>query len=109
MISYFVPITLLMLAAFGLGLLVGRLAWGSSWSGANRERRGGPNVQREAMANTPPSATDTTDGVPTWKMREVRTRRRKGDITAAEVEDSGGPADAYDNIVEVSGRSDPVS
>ncbi len=106
MAGYFIPITLLVLAGFALGLLVGRLAWGPSkpitivGAPANALDQPQPAEARttEDSEDTHPAHADespppnkdlgehldpaewTVDrpklDLPVWRMKEVRSRRR---------------------------------
>ena len=71
MLSYFIPICLMVLAAFALGVLVGRLAWGSP-SDADGDGGGGEN----GPAKLNGSSDSTNQDLPVWRMKEVRSRRR---------------------------------
>lgn len=105
MAGYFIPITLLVLGGFALGLLVGRLAWGPSKS---TTIVGAPPDALDQRQSAEPQATDgdldtsasdaaepspeqdheellepaewTVDSpkleLPVWRMKEVRSRRR---------------------------------
>jgi hypothetical protein len=98
---YFVPISLLVLAGFTLGLLVGWLVWGSSKPAANREPKepegpwepGEPQKSTEPQESTEPGEPDepaqpdetqvaapaglrsvspeSTPDPPIWQVREV--------------------------------------
>ncbi len=57
MFPYFVPISLLVLAGFTLGLLVGWLVWGSSKSAANRE----PEKPEEGQEREEPEEPEGTE------------------------------------------------
>ena len=74
MISYFVPISLLVLAGFGLGLLVGRLTWASSKSAAAR-KTGAPEAPTVTQEGAPTSSRPASHGrikdLPVWRIREV--------------------------------------
>lgn len=75
MITWFVPVVLFVIAAFALGVIVGRLAWSSSVPDSstkpivsvlkNRARRSGRAPLPEAPAET------TDHELPTWRMREI--------------------------------------
>lgn len=74
MVSYFVPISVLVLAGFALGLLVGRLAWASSTSAAGNEptEPAGPDETHETgWAILRPSSRRSTHDLPTWTVRVV--------------------------------------
>ncbi len=95
MFPYFVPISLLVLAGFTLGLLVGWLVWGSSKPAANREPEEpeGPEEPEERQESTEPQEPDeppqpnetqvaapaglhsvspeSTPDPPIWQVREV--------------------------------------
>ena len=58
MLGFFVPVVLLVIAGFALGLVVGRLAWTSTRS----EGDGTPRPDRRP----------TTTGLPQWQVRRVR-------------------------------------
>ncbi len=74
MVSYFIPISLMVLSGFALGLLVGRLAWGSTESVTDREpeESTGPNEEQEAASTSPGEAVqEPTQDLPVWWMKEV--------------------------------------
>ena len=70
MLSYFIPICLMVLAAFALGVLVGRLAWGSSSSDADADG------DESGPAKLNGSSDSANQDLPVWRMKEVRSRRR---------------------------------
>lgn len=73
MAGYLVPISLLVLASFTLGLLVGRLLWASSNVPANQPDE--PEAQdvepEETSTSVRPAAGRVTEDPPTWQMKEV--------------------------------------
>lgn len=99
MISYFIPISLMVLAGFALGLLVGRLAWGSSRSDTGRatEESTVPGEVQEAATTGSSSVFDEAgQELPVWRMKEVHQRHRRTDDSspadADRSERSGGSA-----------------
>ncbi len=102
MTTYFVPISLMVLAAFALGLLVAKLAWGSSRSSRTRNSRPsrppvsakGETVSSDTEHDTAHDTAHDTEhetehdahperlsieGVPVWHMEEVRPEQQGGD------------------------------
>lgn len=83
MFSVFLPISLLVLAGFTLGLLVGWLTWVYSKASANQERAEqeiptgapepapAPDPPADRSAGPDPFADRSTSNLPVWRMREV--------------------------------------
>ncbi len=95
MTTYFIPISLMVLAAFALGLLVGRLAWRSSApsrptpvrnqrtvdSAASSKVDGNPTLASDGDDTSSSGDDDSVperlsiEGVPVWHMEEVKPER----------------------------------
>lgn len=77
MISYFIPISLMVVAGFTLGLLVGRLAWGSPKTAAEREPADSlvPDEGQEAASGSALPSHSTTQDLPVWRMTEIGLRQ----------------------------------
>lgn len=81
MFSVFLPISLLVLAGFTLGLLVGWLTWVYSKASTNQERaeqeipndapERAPDPPSDWAAGRDPVADWSTSNLPVWRMREV--------------------------------------
>lgn len=69
MLSYFVPITLMVLAGFLLGLMVGRLAWGGSKVESVRTRV--PEVDQADLQDGTVEKVEASATLPVWEMEEV--------------------------------------
>ncbi len=88
MFSYFVPISLMVLAGFGLGLLVGWMAWRSrsrSVSSSTRVGRPDPTPTPDSPKADEPGESESSqaepgdsDAVKVWEIEEVVPGERQG-------------------------------
>lgn len=79
MVSYFIPISLLVLGGFALGLLVGWLAWSSPKSQhdqAEKEYRVPAESEEATSITSDPTIDHSAPDLPVWQMKEVRSRQR---------------------------------
>lgn len=74
MFTYFIPIGLLVLAGFALGLIVGRLAWASTRSSAKKAETADevPAAEERSASSGPRSVfRHSAPDLPTWRMRQI--------------------------------------